>query len=382
MVILFVIILFLVVPDVYIYSVFLRGVATDWGVLLYGLPGLVTIVCGLLGMSGFRRMEMMRVFFALMLCFSAPKFLFMLFALIGSGLGLVIPYAFEVGVALGLVFALLSFSLFVYGFVAGWKKLKVREVSIETSDLPLTFDGYRILQISDLHIGSFSGSGKKMIDRLVRLVNDQEADLIVFTGDLVNICASELEPFTHVLSQLNAKDGVFSILGNHDYGLYGKWESLRQQEENLDRLKALERSLGWDLLLNENRLIRRGDASIAIIGVENIGKPPFPKFGDLREAMKGLPDKIYKVLLSHDPSHWRREVLPETDIQLTLSGHTHGMQLRFGRFSISRWAYPEWGGLYKEGERSLYVSLGIGGSVLFRVGAWAEVNVITLRRSL
>lgn len=382
MVILFVIILFLVVPDVYIYSVFLRGVATDWGVLLYGLPGLVTIVCGLLGMSGFRRMEMMRVFFALMLCFSAPKFLFMLFALIGSGLGLVIPYAFEVGVALGLVFALLSFSLFVYGFVAGWKKLKVREVSIESSDLPVAFDGYRILQISDLHIGSFSGSGKKMIDRLVRLVNDQEADLIVFTGDLVNICASELEPFTHVLSQLNAKDGVFSILGNHDYGLYGKWESLRQQEENLDRLKALERSLGWDLLLNENRLIRRGDASIAIIGVENIGKPPFLKFGDLREAMKGLPDKIYKVLLSHDPSHWRREVLPETDIQLTLSGHTHGMQLRFGRFSISRWAYPEWGGLYKEGERSLYVSLGIGGSVLFRVGAWAEVNVITLRRSL
>lgn len=382
MVILFVIILFLVVPDVYIYSVFLRGVATDWGVLLYGLPGLVTIVCGLLGMSGFRRMEMMRVFFALMLCFSAPKFLFMLFALIGSGLGLIIPYAFEVGVALGLVFALLSFSLFVYGFVAGWKKLKVREVSIESYDLPVAFDGYRILQISDLHIGSFSGSGKKMIDRLVRLVNDQEADLIVFTGDLVNICASELEPFTHVLSQLNAKDGVFSILGNHDYGLYGKWESLRQQEENLDRLKALERSLGWDLLLNENRLIRRGDASIAIIGVENIGKPPFPKFGDLREAMKGLPDKIYKVLLSHDPSHWRREVLPETDIQLTLSGHTHGMQLRFGRFSISRWAYPEWGGLYKEGERSLYVSLGIGGSVLFRVGAWAEVNVITLRRSL
>lgn len=378
MVILFVIILFLVVPDVYIYSVFLRGAATDWGVLLYGLPGLVTIVCGLLGMSGVRRMEMMRVFFALMLCISLPKFLFMLFALIGSGLGLIIPYAFEVGVGLGLLFALLSLSLFVYGFVAGWKKLKVREVSIASSDLPVEFDGYRILQISDLHIGSFSGSGKKMIDRLVRLVNDQEADLIVFTGDLVNICASELEPFTQVLSRLKAKDGVFTILGNHDYGLYGKWDSRRQQEENLDRLKALERSLGWDLLLNENRLIRRGEAWIAIIGVENIGKPPFPKFGDLREAMKGLPDKIYKVLLSHDPSHWRREVLPDTDIQLTLSGHTHGMQLRFGRFSISRWAYPEWGGLYKEGERSLYVSLGIGGSVLFRVGAWAEVNVITL----
>lgn len=244
MVILFVIILFLVVPDVYIYSVFLRGVATDWGILLYGLPGLVTIVCGLLGMSGVRRMEMMRVFFALMLCISLPKFLFMLFALIGSGLGLVIPYAFEVGVGLGLLFALLSLSLFVYGFVAGWKKLKVREVSIASSDLPAAFDGYRILQISDLHIGSFSGSGKKMIDRLVRLVNDQEADLIVFTGDLVNICASELEPFTQVLSRLKAKDGVFTILGNHDYGLYGKWDSHRQQEENLDRLKALERSLG------------------------------------------------------------------------------------------------------------------------------------------
>lgn len=380
MVILFVIILFLVVPDVYIYSVFLRGAATDWGVLLYGLPGLVTIVCGLLGMSGVRRMEMMRVFFALMLCFSVPKFLFMIFALIGSGLGLVIPYAFEVGVGLGLVLALFSFFLFVYGFVAGWKKLKVREVSIASSDLPAAFDGYRILQLSDLHIGSFSGYGKRMIDRLVDLVNDQEADMIVFTGDLVNICASELEPFTQVLSRLKARDGVFSILGNHDYGLYGKWDSRRQQEENLERLEELERSLGWDLLLNENRLIRRGDERIAIIGVENIGKPPFPKFGDLREAMKGLPDKIYKVLLSHDPSHWRREVLPETDIQLTLSGHTHGMQLRFGRFSISRWAYPEWGGLYKEGEQSLYVSLGIGGSVLFRVGAWAEVNVITLRR--
>ena len=205
-------------------------------------------------------------------------------------------------------------------------------------------------------------------------------DLIVFTGDLVNSAPSELDPFGEVLSRLEAPDGVFSVLGNHDYCEYNRYETSDGAARNLALLKQRERQFGWRLLLNEHRLIRRDRACIALVGVENDSRPPFPSRGDLKRAMDGLPEGMFKVLLSHDPTHWRREVLPTTDIQLTLSGHTHAMQLKIGGFSPSAWSYPEWGGLYREGERILLVSLGVGGTVPFRLGAWPEINAITLER--
>ena len=270
-------------------------------------------------------------------------------------------------------------ALMVYGFFFGWRHVVVRTATCESALLPEAFDGYKVLQLSDIHIGTFLRN-RSFIDKLADVVNRQQADLIVFTGDLVNVSAEELIPFQSSLKRIQAPDGIYSVMGNHDYCEYGADKSHRNIARNQNVLKYLEEKIGWQLLMNEHVLIRRGtDAALAVIGVENISRPPFPDHGDLRKAMEGLPAGMFKILLSHDPSHWRREVLRQTDIALTLSGHTHAGQMRFGKFSPARWAYNEWGGKYVEGHSMLYVSLGIGGTVPFRFGAWPEVNVIRLK---
>ena len=203
---------------------------------------------------------------------------------------------------------------------------------------------------------------------------------MVFTGDLVNMTPDEIDPFMNVLSCFKAKDGIFSVMGNHDYCSYIKYDSPDQAKRNIYDLQQRQKEMGWDLLLNENRIIRRNNDSIAIIGVENDGRPPFPSFADIGKAISGLSDKTYKVLLSHDPTHWRREILPNTDIDLTLSGHTHSMQFRIKRFSPSMWAYDEWGGRYIDDKRNLYVNSGTGSNVAFRLGAWPEITLLTLKK--
>jgi predicted MPP superfamily phosphohydrolase len=270
-------------------------------------------------------------------------------------------------------------SLMVYGFFFGWRHIIVRRATCVSPLLPASFNSYRVLQLSDIHIGTYLRN-RRFIDKLVALVNDQHADLVVFTGDLVNVSAEEVIPFQHVLKQVSATDGVLSIMGNHDYCEYGEDKSERNVAKNQTVLHYLEEKIGWHLLMNEHVLIHRGDDAIAIIGVENISRPPFQDYGDLKKAMNGLPQGMFKILLSHDPSHWRRGVLHQTDIALTLSGHTHAGQLRVGRLSPSKVAYQEWGGKYTEDGSMLYVSTGIGGTVPFRLGAWPETNIITLQR--
>ena len=263
--------------------------------------------------------------------------------------------------------------------------------------LPKSFDGYKVLQFSDLHLGTFRHN-PAFIKKLVRVINEQRVDLIVFTGDLVNIHAEEVRPFMSDLQQITAPDGVYSIMGNHDYCEYGmdatrekmeksaKPNKLSKAARNQRVLEYLQAKIGWRMLMNEHvNIVRvRSDEgankseSISIIGVENIGSPPFKSMGNLPKAMEGLVDGTFKILLSHDPTHWRRGVLHKTDIALTLSGHTHAGQLKIGKFSPAKWAYNEWGGKYVEGESMLYVSLGVGGTLPFRFGAWPEVNVITL----
>lgn len=266
-----------------------------------------------------------------------------------------------------------------YGFFFGWRHLIVRRATCYSPLLPKAFDGYKVLQLSDIHIGTYLRN-RKFIDKLARTVNAQHADLIVFTGDLVNVSAEEVIPFQHALGEIKAPDGVYSIMGNHDYCEYGEDKSERNIEKNQTVLKYLEGKIGWKLLMNEHVLINKpGSEPIALIGVENISRPPFPDYGDLQKAMKGLPEGMFKILLSHDPSHWRRGVLNQTDIALTLSGHTHAGQLRIGHWSPSKLAYQEWGGKYTENGSMLYVSTGIGGTVPFRLGAWPEINIITLR---
>ena len=251
--------------------------------------------------------------------------------------------------------------------------------------MPEAFDGYQISQISDVHSGSFDNA--KKIQYGIDLLNEQKSDLIVFTGDLVNNKASEMEDWTEMFSGLKARDGVFSVLGNHDYGDYVQWNSAAEKNENLENLKQVHRDMGWNLLLNEHRFIEKNGEKIALVGVENWGKGGFKKAGDLEAAGKNLQKKDFKVLLSHDPSHWEQVVKEhENNYQLTLSGHTHGMQ--FGieipgwfRWSPVQYRYENWAGIYEEFGRYINVNRGFG-YLAFpgRVGIWPEISVIELKR--
>ena len=364
----------LVAPDVYIATEYINPSASGIVKVLWWLPTVLTLACFVLANREIMHNTSMRVFFALVLCVALPKLLFVILQFVLSPLA-------------ALVTALVPVALFAYGFFFGWRRIVVRKAVCESELLPQSFDGYRILQLSDLHIGTFL-KNKSFIRKLVNVVNEQHADLIVFTGDLVNVRADEVRPFVSDLSKMVSKDGVLSVMGNHDYCEYGQDHSEEYKKRNQNVLHYFERKMGWRLLDNEHVTIgrlRRANGeniseSIAVIGVENISKPPFPDYGNLAVAMGELPKGMFKVLLSHDPSHWRRGVLHKTDIALTLSGHTHAGQLKIGKFSPSKWAYNEWGGKYTEGNSMLYVSTGVGGTVPFRFGAWPEINIITLKR--
>lgn len=284
---------------------------------------------------------------------------------------------------LAFVCCLITIGCILYSFLYGYRRYVTKDVTIYAKGLPASFNGYRIVQFSDLHIGSFSGSHDSDVQKIVDMVNAQHPDMIVFTGDLINVEAKELYGFTRVLSQLKAKDGVYSILGNHDYGKYRRWSSPTAELNNLNQLKQSEASFGWKLLLNNGTLLKRGNEEIALLGSEDYGNKAAYKYGDLNKTLSTLPNRgkgLYKILLTHDPSHWHLKVLPETDIQLTLSGHTHAMQLKFGSFSPCQWLFDEWDGLYAVGSRVLYVDTGVGALMSYRFGAWPQISVITLRK--
>ncbi|WP_394708090.1 metallophosphoesterase [uncultured Bacteroides sp.] len=383
----FVLLLFL--PDLYIYNEFVKGTIENPLLLFcYGIPCLFFISSlALIFLGRIRHSDFIKNFIMLFFSIVVPKVIFTLTSIMGKLLCHFIPNADKVSNMVGLVLGALGFFLILYGFLKGYKRYVVRETSFASKDLPEAFDGYRIVQFSDMHIGTLRNGLKDNVQTIVDLLNSQQGDIIVFTGDLVNTSVKELDGFEPTLSQLKAKDGVYSVLGNHDYGIHGHWETMDEQAENLQALKEKEVSLGWRLLLNENEMLYRGDNCIALVGVENDGRHPYPEYGNLPKAMEELSDtahdgnRLFKVLLSHDPTHWKRKVLPQTDIQLMLAGHTHGMQFRLGNFSPSKWLFNEWGGFYEEDGRSLHVSLGLG-SVMspFRLGAWPEINVITLHK--
>jgi predicted MPP superfamily phosphohydrolase len=286
-------------------------------------------------------------------------------------------------VALGL--ATIPFASVLYGMYQGRYNFRVLRYTLYFEDLPAAFDGYRLSQISDIHSGSFDN--KEKIQYGVDLLNEQESDMIVFTGDLVNNEAKEMEQWTEMFGDIKAKDGVYSILGNHDYGDYKKWDSAEAKKENLDTLKQTHAKMGWDLLLNEHRIIERNGEKIALVGVENWGTGGFKKEGDLDKAGKGLQEKDFKVLLSHDPSYWQEKIKKDkNNYHLTLSGHTHGMQ--FGieipgwfKWSPAQYRYENWAGIYKEFGRYINVNRGFG-FLAFpgRVGIWPEISVIELKR--
>ena len=286
-------------------------------------------------------------------------------------------------IALGL--ASIPFASLLYGMYRGKYNYKVLSYNLEFEDLPDAFDGFKITQISDIHSGSFDNQTK--VQYGVDLVNQQKSDLVLFTGDLVNNRADEIKPWIKIFNKIKAEFGVFSILGNHDYGDYMRWESPAAKRKNMEDLYDAHNEMGWDLLLNESRFIEKDGDRLAIIGVENWGSG-FKKAGDLNKALNKVSENDFKILLTHDPSHWEAQVIPHPfKIHLTLSGHTHGMQ--FGieipgiiKWSPAKWRYKQWAGIYSEKNQYLNVNRGFGYLAYpGRVGMWPEVSVITLSKS-
>lgn len=377
---LLIIALLFILPDLYISIALMRGAAW-WAHLLLWTPSIVAfVILFSVRFSGLGALKM-QLFIGLLLCFALPQLLFSIFSILGKLIGLAWHPAANIGNGTGLCLASVLALAMLYGVIFGWKSMTVKQVELSFPSLPAEFDGYKIVHLSDLHVGTH-GQHTAFLEKLVQRVNEQQADLIVFTGDLVNTSADEIKPFEQVLSQLQAPDGIMSVLGNHDYCLYGMGERPADPRDGAKQLIQDERHIGWNLLLNEHRLIQRNGAQIAIVGVENTGKPPFPEIGDLKAAMAGVPDSVFTILLSHDPSHWRMEVLPNTHIPLTLSGHTHAAQIKIGRWSPSQWLYSEWSGLYTEGNQHLFISEGAGGTVPFRLGTQPEIVVFTLRKGI
>lgn len=353
-------------PDFWLWHI---GVS-EWPLLLailWWVPSLLLVLAEVGLQMGFFHKLSVRVLFTTILFSAFPKVVFILFDAF-------LPWFFALIPALGVM------GWFAFGFIEGWKRLELKHITFTSPDLPPYFDGYRLVQITDFHLGSFP-PGNDFVQKVVDATNNEEPDMILFTGDLVNNQASEVEPYLDTLGQLHASDGIYSIWGNHDYCEYGNNHSIGALKRNRRMLYGYQESLGWHQLMNEHHVVSHGMASIAVIGVENPGQPPFTNRSNLKKAMMGLNPDMFKILLSHDPHHWRREVVGKK-IQLTLAGHTHAGQLKIGKWTPARMAFKEWGGAYRIGEQMLYVSSGIGGSFPFRLGAWPELTVITLKRDL
>jgi len=284
-----------------------------------------------------------------------------------------------------LLLTLIPFFGILYGVIKGKYAYKVQNVKLKFKNLPDAFHGFKITQLSDIHSGSFDN--KKAVEKGIEMANAQKSDVIFFTGDLVNNKADEMNDWISTFSQLSAPYGKFSILGNHDYGDYIPWESATAKANNLQRLKEVHGEIGFKLLLNENLKLQKNGQAISLVGVENWGNRGFAKYGDLNKALEGTSNNEFKILLSHDPSHWKAQVLEhKSDVHLTLSGHTHGMQFGFEIFGLKwspvKYIYKQWAGAYRDNDKYIYVNRGFG-FIGFpgRVGIMPEITVIELLKA-
>ncbi|RXG29404.1 metallophosphoesterase [Leeuwenhoekiella palythoae] len=398
----FLFILFYILIDIYAFQAFRTFSKSVWlnsSYILVSLGVLAFLVYTLSTLDRSKGITTDEMYvFGWFLVFFVPKLLLVLF-MFGEDLIRLIVGAFTAlsgkesfhmpsrrkfvsAIALGV--AAIPFASLIYGMYKGKYRYRVLSYQLEFDDLPEAFDGYTITQISDVHSGSFDNADK--IAYGIDLINKQESDVILFTGDLVNNFASEMKNWTQHFSKLKAKDGVYSVLGNHDYGDYADWETQQAKAQNLEDLKTLQAQMGWKLLLNEHRWLEKDGERIALVGVENWGAG-FKQAGDIDKAAAGLSANDFKVLMSHDPSYWSERLKTDPKhFQLTLSGHTHGMQFGieipgFIRWSPVQYRYENWAGIYKEGNRVLNVNRGFGYlGYPGRVGIWPEVTVIELKR--
>lgn len=400
----FIFIVFYILVDIYAFQAVRTLVKGPWVSAIYILISLSVLAGLIYELSFLGSGKMMQppniYFFGIFLAVFVPKLIIILFMFaedIGRFfLGIFMKVAgsdeapfmasrrkFVSTLALGI--AAIPFASLLYGMIQGKYNYKVLKYALEFDDLPEEFNGYTITQLSDIHCGSFDNKHK--VDYAIHLANEQKSDVILFTGDLVNNVAEEIEKWKGSFSKLSAKDGVFSVLGNHDYGDYINWETSEQQARNLDKLKDIQREMGWDLLLNENRYLYRNGQKIALVGVENWGENGFKKAGDLDKATVGISDSDFKILMSHDPSHWQSKVKKDPrHFHLTLSGHTHGMQFGIEIPGVLKWSpiqyrYKNWAGIYEEFGRFINVNRGFGYlGYPGRFGIWPEITVIQLKK--
>ncbi len=310
------------------------------------------------------------------LIFLLPKLLIIFFLLLedfGRGISLLVQ-SFGTGEShlpdrrkflsiAGLGTAALLSGLFLDGIIFGKYRHTIRKVKLKIAGLPDSFKGYRIIQISDVHAGSFLNPEK--LQKAIDMINEQKADMVLFTGDLVNNYATEFEPFVKLFKSIQSNDGKFSVLGNHDYGDYGAWKSPQEKVQNLSDLIQLQKEAGFQVLRNEHQIIEKNGEKLYLLGVENWGEKPFPQYGDLDKATEGVPTEAAKILMSHDPTHFDYIVKEHpSNVQLTLSGHTHGMQfgldLKNVRWSPAQFRYKKWADLYESNGKYLYVNRGFG----------------------
>lgn len=385
-------------PDLYIYYMYARWwTKKRWIRLLWFAPSLlIAIAAGIIIGSNDMKPDhqaWVSIFMFFFLACCAPKALFMLWDGVGHAINWIVSRGAKnreeegdcifvrIFRIIGMALAIFAIALLSFGYFVGRHHYVIHRQTFHFPDLPKRFEGYRIAQFSDMHIGTLRDGHEEDAKKIVELINAQHCDAILFTGDLVNHQSMELDGFQRDLSKLSAPDGVYAVMGNHDYSMYIKYPTEKERDADVEELQRRIRNYGWTLLLNEHRVLRRGNDSLIIAGVENDGLPPWPALGDLPKTMKGLKRSCFTVLMSHDPTHWRRAILPRTNIQLTLSGHTHAGQFKVFGWSPVSYVYREWSGAYAEGNQVLNVSDGIGAVMFpFRFGAWPEVNVITLRR--
>lgn len=376
----------IVLPCLYVDLRYLRRkrFGRVWVRMLWWLPGFcMTVFTVVLAMHpDFAPADTTALNFYLFLLglLVVPNFVFALCSVVGLALKKWLHMRRNYGNHVGLAMVAVHWYVLIYGSTIGFNEIVVKQIDYASADLPAAFDGYRIVQFSDAHVGTYSSDRDYLLDASVDSINAQHADMIVFTGDLQNMRPVEVERHVRTLSSLHAPDGVFSVLGNHDYADYLHADTATKAA-NCRRMVDLQRQMGWTLLRNEHRVVRRGGDSIIVAGMENDGiSKRSPERGDVGKTLSGTSPRDFVLMLQHDPSCWRRKILPQCNAQLTLSGHTHGMQFELFGWSPIAFKYSEWGGLYREGARAIFVSTGLGGFLPFRFGVPGEVVVITLHR--
>ena len=374
--------LLIALPDLYVYWHYKRR-KTNYGTfrrLLWWTPCVLMLAYTfvLACQPGFApdNHYLLEIYLLLLGVFVIPKVIFAICSITGLLYCRMVRSKQNYGNLVGFILAVFAVYVAVYSYFIGPRRLQVRHETFTSKELPKAFDGYRIVQFSDAHVGSIPLS---LLERAVDSINAQKPDLIVFTGDLQNIQPGELDAVMPLLSRLQATDGVYSILGNHDYAFY-TYDDEVTSSINEEMMKQKQHAMGWHLLLNESATIRRGTDKIVLAGMENLSRKPEQTRGDLEKTMENVRDDAFVLMLQHDPSAWRRTILPDTKAQLTLSGHTHGGQIQVFGLNPASFTYDEHSGMYQENKRALSVSTGLGGLVPFRFGVTPEFVVITLCR--